>query len=399
MKISKLSLIHLSLGTVLGIIGACSPTKFNVNPPNYCVSADQTCIIENGVTKVTQNFKVGSGKVDILFVDDNSASMYDVQSKLAARFSGFIEDLNRRGVDYQIGITTTDLNFSKGGGLLTFGNTGKKVLSNSVTNKVQLFNSTIVRQETLACENFIKSSYYTYGPSFRSSYEYASQYANYCTSEDERGIYSAFEVISNNSNSILRPDANLNIIVVSNEDVRSGMYKEGSLALEANDKATNFIDMMNQKYPDKYWEFHSIITKDNNCIQNGQNSFTDKNGNVIVDDQGYPVIIPNIGSEYASISSSASKNVDGSAAPRGQVLDICSDDYASYFSNIAAKISDSSRLLTLSCKPMEAPSITNSNGAVISVPYSWNGDTQIVFQKGSEGIDLKINYKCYSGVK
>lgn len=50
-----------------------------------------------------------SRMVDVLFVIDDSCSMIDEQSMLATSFEDFIEEANRRQVDFQIGVTTTTL--------------------------------------------------------------------------------------------------------------------------------------------------------------------------------------------------------------------------------------------------------------------------------------------------
>ena len=157
--------------------------------------------------------------------------------------------------------------------------------------------------------------------------------------------------------------------------------------------------MINSTYPSKFWEFNSIITNDAACAAQQQQSFVDRNGQPIRSSNGSYIINSTLGQEYAAVSSSASRDVDGNAAPRGQKLNICSNDYTAYFANIAAKISDSARLLTLKCKPMEAPAVTNANDVQSTVPYSWDGDSQIVFQRGSEGVQIKVAYKCYTGVK
>lgn len=401
MKRSTLIYVQFALSAAMGSIIACSPTKFDVAPSRVCESGVDTCIVENGITSLTQSFKVGAGKVDILFIDDNSASMSQIQSRLAARFSGFVEALDRREINYQIGITTTDINLALNDGLITFGN-GSQILKSSDSNRVSLFNGGIVRTETVACENFMKSAYYTYGPSFNSTSYYAQNYNTYCPSGDERGIYSAYEVLSKNVGSLVRDDANLNVILLSNEDVRSGLYSNTQYpqyALEDKDKAANLISMINSTYSGKYWEFNSIITKDAACATQQQQDFRDNNGQTIRDAQGNYVIGANIGVEYAAVSASASQDIDGNAAPRGQTLNICSNDYAAYFANIAAKIADSARLLTLRCNPMEAPVITNAAGQSINIPYSWDGSDKIVFQRGSEGIQIKVAYRCNTGVR
>ena len=56
------------------------------------------------------NYDVGACKADILFVVDNSGSMYEDQVELATRFPKFLEAINN--LDYNIAITTTDVSSS-----------------------------------------------------------------------------------------------------------------------------------------------------------------------------------------------------------------------------------------------------------------------------------------------
>ena len=68
------NMLIFSVISQLGL--SCSPTKFSNNSNSLCDAANssENCIVSNGVTTVSQEFEVGSGKVDILFVNDNSAS-------------------------------------------------------------------------------------------------------------------------------------------------------------------------------------------------------------------------------------------------------------------------------------------------------------------------------------
>jgi hypothetical protein len=56
--------------------------------------------------------------VDILWVVDNSQSMADEQAKIAARFDGFVTGINEAGVDWHIGVVSTDLDDEDQAGLL-----------------------------------------------------------------------------------------------------------------------------------------------------------------------------------------------------------------------------------------------------------------------------------------
>lgn len=389
---SKAAFIFISqafVGMVVGVVVACSPTRFSagndistdgngyINPSN--------CVVQGSFTGCTSSFKVGSGKVDILFVDDNSASMSFEQKNMAAKFGGFVEALDRKQINYRIAITTTDFNTVSQKRLITFGN-GNSYLTNADSNRVGLFNSAIVRQETVSCESYIKGIINTYGSGWRSASEYQANYSKMCPSSDERGVYTSYLVLNENSNNFVRLDANLSIIAISDEDVRSG-----SGNLETNDKYDNFISMIGTKYPSKYWEFNSIIVKDNECmnIQSQQ----------IVDQQGQSAVSSSIGYEYAKISNSAARDIDNNPRPRGQILDICQSDYTKHFSAIATQISESARLLSLVCKPEASPTVTAKNNSALNIPYTWDGDKRIVFGRGSEGIEVDVTYRCYTGVK
>jgi hypothetical protein len=91
-------------------------------------------------TPVTETFVVADieGKVDILFVVDDSGSMFDDQQILAANFESFIQAAAANGAsDFHIGITSTDL-LSEGALAGRF--TGSPaVLTNSTPNLVGSF--------------------------------------------------------------------------------------------------------------------------------------------------------------------------------------------------------------------------------------------------------------------
>lgn len=385
---------QFSLGLIFGVAIACSPTKFSpagdITPATICDSSVSNCLVGNGFIDLTQSFEVGAGKVDILFVSDNSASMSSIQAKLKDRFSGFIQNLDSKKIDYRIAVTTTDLLAVNKSRLIGMGN-GKTYISNSDANRTSLFYAAILRSETLECETFIVSMFNTYGSSFQSQSGYANQYPTKCPSPDTRGINTSYLVVSENSDSFLRADANLNVIVVSNDEER-----QGKLALEVNDKAESFSAMMQQTYPNKYWDFNSIIVKDSTCqstqvLKNAQ-------GQIVVNQSG-PAVVGGIGYEYARLSNSAARDIDNNPRPRGNILSICLDDYAQHFTNVATQISDAGRMINLKCTPTSAPVVKYQNGTAVSADlYSWVAD-KITFKKGSEGNQIAVQYKCYSGPK
>lgn len=388
MKLKQLYYAQVFLLSALGSVIACSPTKFS---PAVAENANCTtgCVVEpNGTQKWDETHKVGTGKVDILFVNDNSASMSVIQTRMAQAFGGFIERLDAREIDYKIAMTTTDATKVTTTPLITFGNSST-FLTNADSSRVSLFNGAIVRTETTSCENVIKTFYNTYGPSFQTRSDYATAYNNVCASSDERGILTANYVLTNNTNSFVRSDAHLNVILISNEDVRSG----NTSTFTTEDRASTFTSLMNSNFSGKYWEFNSIITKDASCALTQKQQFRTASGQEIKDQYGNYVIGANPGVEYAALSASASQDIDGNAQPRGQIISICESNYSTYFNNMAAKVADSARRFNLKCTPAEAPVVEVTNNTSATVPHTWNGD-YIVFDRGSEGISVHIKYSC-----
>lgn len=107
---------------------------------------------------MTESFAQDSnaGKVDILVITDNSASMDQEQRKMGERFDSFISAIS--DLDWQIGITTTDLSgarspFSTNGQLLTLTGSQAKILTPQFANADTLFRKTVQREETIDCYN------------------------------------------------------------------------------------------------------------------------------------------------------------------------------------------------------------------------------------------------------
>lgn len=383
----QLRSLQFILGLAFGAVIACSPTQFSQvkNASNLCDDSQSSCDVQVNSISITQNFKIGSGKVDILFVNDNSASMSKTQVALAAKFAGFIQNLDAKSIDYRISITTTDLNAVLSKKLIPF-SSGKYYLTNQDTNRVTLFNNAIIRNETINCEDFIVSMFNTFGVSFQSSSEYARQYSSICPSSDTRGIYTANIVVSENSESFIRGDANLNIILISNDNVRQGNAKE------TNDLATTFVSMMQEKHPTKYWDFNSIIVKEDSCKQ--QQTLKNALGQTVMNNYG-PAISGGIGLEYANLSNSAARDIENNLRPRGKLLSICESNYSNHFNSMATQMAEDARMFNLKCTPTQAPVVTIENSTQ-TVPFTWSGD-KILFSRGNEGKQVKINYTCYTG--
>ncbi len=116
---------------------ACSDVKFTPGDTNSSFS-----VVEDVSQKETFSFDDdGSGaKVDILFVVDNSGSMYEEQGRLSTALASFITSIG--AIDWQIGITTTDVSdgtYGLKGSLLPFAGLGSKVLTKRSPNYATAF--------------------------------------------------------------------------------------------------------------------------------------------------------------------------------------------------------------------------------------------------------------------
>lgn len=96
-------------------IGGCTtPADDNTDPtvpapsPTLAPTPPAVDTSDEG-TEVVDSFEVGPAKVDLLFVVDNSCSMSDEQEHLLKTAQGLLDGLAAAGLDYHIGVTTTDI--------------------------------------------------------------------------------------------------------------------------------------------------------------------------------------------------------------------------------------------------------------------------------------------------
>lgn len=370
------------------IIWGCSKNKFSVDL-NYkpCQDSGVNCVSQNGYDYFSTSLNGIQGKVDILFIDDNSASMSYEQSQLSSRFANFVEKLDSNAIDYHIGIATTDISTSSNSprsinknGQLQNGNLisltdGSHFLtpgSGSLTTKEAIFRSAIVRSETLACEQFLLN-----WNGSRDSASYDAAYNQNCPSGDERGIYAANLAVNRNESGFLRADANLVVIFLSDEDVRSQLYwyNEPGFLLEALDQSSNFLASVKSKYPNKQVVVHSIVTASESCL-NIQNNQT--NG----------LVSASYGVEYQKLTDSTG----------GILIDICStgSTYTEQIGNISASIIKGLSRYKLLCKDMskmkDLSVAFRSNPTNIS--YSVAGNEIIFSDNLADQTVLDVSYAC-----
>ncbi|OFZ17683.1 MAG: hypothetical protein A2Z20_00530 [Bdellovibrionales bacterium RBG_16_40_8] len=171
------------------------------------VGTDNRNFIRSAINSATETYisKGPGGKVDILFVDDNSASMETEQAALGTRFSAFTTALS--GVDWQAGIITTDCTVGSTNNYcgqlfdLTGRPAGEYILSPSTPSYTTVFQNTIQRPETLNC-----------------------LMSGTCPSGREEGMKSTIEAFNlRNADNVgfFRNDADLAVVFLSDEDEQS----------------------------------------------------------------------------------------------------------------------------------------------------------------------------------
>lgn len=360
---------------VVGFYVGCSPVEFGLD--TTACEADG-CVVENGEYSFNYTATAGYGKVDILIVNDNSASMSFEQARLAPRFANFINDLDARNIDYRIAMTTTDVTNSRGGKLIDFG--GTYFLTPKNTSRHEMFNRTIQRAETLSCEKFIADWIRTYGKSSINHPTYASEYAKNCPSGDERGTYAANLVMQNNPHNFIRTQAHLAIIFISDEDVRSGLWNQSGYQLESLDQPASLINNVKNKYGvEKYnsLSVHAIVVKDNTCLAEQNNQALDG----LNETRG--LVSGSIGNLYMAITEQG----------WGKSADICSTNYPNQLGQIRANITDSIKDIMLSCSNPKNLVVTVSGA---NVSYTLNGKTLILNQALTNGTSIHLSYKCSS---
>lgn len=376
-----------AMSFVLGLYVGCSPVKFSLDD-SKCL--DSGCVVENGKYSFNYSVTAGAGKVDILIVDDNSASMSFEQKRLAPRFANFIQNLDSRGVDYRIAITTTDVSggkFPQGGKLISFGD-GSSYLTPSNSNRFALFNAAIQRPETTSCENWIAQNF-----SSQNTPAYAAAYTENCPSGDERGIYSANLVVQNNPNNFIRNDAHLSIIFLGDEDERSGQYRNPengetnwlvTSTLSDLDQPATLVNKVKSVYGnDKFnsLSVHAIMVRpgDTAClaVQNNQ----------ALGNPANPATAGAVSGSYGKAYQSFISSNWGVAA------DICSENYTGQLGNIQTRIENAIKDIMLQCSNPESLIVTVSGSAV----SHWvDGKTLHFNQYLAPGTSVSLSYKCSS---
>lgn len=309
---------------------------------------------------------------DVLFVVDNSGSMYEDQVELGTKFPNFLSSL--AALDYRIAITTTDVRTAENirlntnrpgptngngafqdGRLISFAN-GAPYLSGSLSTSVEqsYFLDAITRDETRLCE--VRNNGHHYN-------------ADACPSGDERGILAAAMTVENNPSDFIRPTGHLAVVFLSDED-------EGSdgVFVDNREVPVNFVNNFRSRYPNKSLKAHSIIIRPNST--EGQTCFNE---------QSQSLLAGQFGTAYDELS----------RITNGNVGSICADDYTSQLRDIGASVSQVREVLP--CRP-----INNQIGVSFSPqpPYTVNHtyssfQNEVLFSRAlPQGTKIRFQFTC-----
>lgn len=326
------------------------------------------CQLKEYQDKVTVPYS--SGKIDILLVVDNSASMTEENAEMSQKLNGMVSTLENAGASWQMCYTTTHVQYNGNAGKAlewktksgsSVVSTGQRVLSNSTTNKDEVFQTTMANIQLGQGQD---------------------------GSGNEQGIAATRIAIDQSSNqNCFRNDAALTVIFLSDEDEAScgGRCANGSEEPGLADWATGYYTaayaplsdfnkynvLMNRvaaKWPGKAFTAHAIVVKpgDRQCW----------------DWQDYtaPAFY---GVEYKKLQS----------ATGGILGDICANSYSAQLTNIANRTLESMGSISLKCVPVSDPIVTiNPNPGNVSVTRSGN---KVFFNPGlSSGTEVTLKYTC-----
>jgi hypothetical protein len=222
-----------------------------------CGSRDMSFDLLSESASFNQSSAEISGKIDILWVVDNSGSMDTSQQAIAANFQRFIEKFQQNGFDFQIAVTTSEAykdDFNANLGLAVYRNgtyidaagatvTAPKILNKDTPNLEKAFIANILRGIN--------------------------------GSGDERTLQSMRSALVNTTNMAMgfpRADAYLSVIMLSDEDDFSWNgtgYKENLYNDPALYTLQSFVDFMDlatgSNSTNRHYNINSIAIQDSAC--------------------------------------------------------------------------------------------------------------------------------------
>ncbi len=293
---------------------------------------------------INASVEASASLLDVLLIVDDSGSMAADNLKLANRMKGFADDLtNRCKVNWQMCVTTTDVDYYKGRPIQWQG-AGTHILKPTTPNLETVFLNTI-------------------------------KWIGHGWSNDEQGIKAMnLAVLDNGRSNCFRPNASISVIVISDEDERSvgGNSLLSTLQfkpLETLNQPASFPNTVKDTFGNnKKFNVNSIIVNDSICKAEqdaqgaGAKSF--------------------YGTKYKALSNSTG----------GGVGSICSSDYRPHLNLFANHITRTMSSIDLQCTPVKAPEITIRPAQMTTISIL---DKKVIFTPVIQGpADVTGSYCC-----
>jgi hypothetical protein len=299
----------------------------------------QTCPT-NTVTKVkTVTVPSTQNQVDILLVVDDSSSMTADNTKLANRLNGFVSALSTANVNWQMCVTTTDVDYYEGRPLYWSG-TSARVISKTTPNLSTVFQQTV--------------------------HDIGSGYSN-----DEQGVKaSILSVLNNPVYPCYRTGAAIAVIIISDEDERSvggisSLSSQQYKALGTQNYPATYINTVKAVFgADKRFAVNSIVVKDNYC--------------------------KNIEDAEGSLSFIGTRYIELADLTEGKNGSICDLDYSTNLNYFKDVITNTLAGFDLECSPYGAANVSLPQGYTYSISGNHISFSPVL----QSGVTVTVTYQC-----
>jgi hypothetical protein len=281
--------------------------------------------------------------IDVLFVVDNSGSMADEHALVASKFSAFSSALS--GLNWQIGLTTTDTNSNGArGSLLTLAGRSDRILTLRTPDYDRIFSNTIRRPESIEC----------------------SLTGRLCPSGAERPLLAsvlAMQKAVGSNASFFRPKTDLALVILTDEDEdQSGRPEDFALSQDVL-----------AVFAGTFLRTHSLTA----------HSITVRPGDVAC----YNAQAAQA-SGTARYATAVNELVETTG---GQAASICDSDYSSVLNKIGRSIREQVSSFQLRFKPSR-----NTTSVVIepaqAITWRIEGNRLILSRVPDQGTRLKVRY-------
>lgn len=327
-------------GLLLFAFVNCSDNEFSqIDQTGSVNGTGGTCLDAHcEIFNVTENANnpLQNKKTDILFIFDNSGTMFDENQKLKDRMSGFIQTLNTNDVNYNICYTLSEPSVHSQGRISDWTN-GQKVLNKNTPNLNNVFLNTL---------NNVQNT----PPTFE---------------QPEQPIAATSYMLGSSSNGdCFRQNTAVNVVFITDEDENNDGQN-----LQSRNEPTHLVNQARSVLGNVPFMVHTIIAYD---IFNGSN----------IDNSCYVTE----GNEKANVHYSLAQLTNGI------VGNICANDYAGQLASISTRIQDTLDSVAMKCAPIGDVTITSSNN--INYQYELRNGRLFLTPGIPADSSVTISYDC-----